>query len=153
MRLAYALVLLAGCDLYFGHHQVEDDQCVPDPNPDISLRDPSTGACNTINFDCTCENPCGIDLPLEPQCNGPCEGLPEGVCVATAGCHAAYQEGGPDRAPATFTGCWDIGPVTPIHGGECGGLDAFTCASHDDCVSMFGTDKYTGCAPEPDATC
>jgi hypothetical protein len=148
MRLAWAaLVLLAGCDLYFGqHHQIEDDCAPPEPIPSISLRDPSTGLCNEVSLDCGC-GPCGIDLPNEPQCGGACDGLPEGVCLASQGCHAAYAGDG------TFADCWGIAPVGANEGGDCAAFDAFTCAIHDDCISVFGTDRFDHCAPEPNAAC
>ena len=73
-----ALVLVGGCDLYFHHDNGEDDICLPatQPTPNISLRDPTTGACDPVHLDCSCGG-CGVDIANTPECNGVCAGLDE----------------------------------------------------------------------------
>ena len=164
MKRAAVLVitLLAGCDLYWSHSG--DDVVCPvygggaEGVPAQDYRDPTTGICNYYDNGgggCTYDsNGCCQYYPsaggaLAPSysgstCDGSCEALGESDCVNTYGCHAEYgqQYAYPDVTDSAgnqvqFLGCWDIQPLTPIEGGQCQGLDAYTCAQHDDCVSIM----------------
>jgi hypothetical protein len=103
---------------------------------DLTYRDPSTGQCQSFGEGCdsTC-GPCPLSdvLPDWGTCNGACESLTETQCLATADCHAAYQDD--SAAHPVFWGCWDM-PATTLHG-SCTNLDAQTCSEHDDCSSLF----------------
>lgn len=164
-RVAVLLVtLLAGCDLY--SHGGDDVVCngggyaVGMGAPEYQVRDPSTGICSYngggggggggCSYDSNgCCQYTPVETPAQPAgsyCSGGCEGLDENTCSTTYGCHAAYASdgapipdgGGSNGTKTTFEGCWDIQPLTPIEGGDCTQLDAWTCAQHDDCVSIFG---------------
>ncbi|HTR56356.1 MAG TPA: hypothetical protein VMJ10_37035 [Kofleriaceae bacterium] len=110
---------------------------------DVELRDPATGQCSAVDPSCTC-GPCPgtAELAVDwAMCNGTCDALDESSCLATPGCHAAYQD---DPTPTpVFWGCWDLPPSGAIEG-SCTGLDAQTCSEHDDCVSI-----YTGPVNQP----
>ena len=103
---------------------------------DLLYRDPSTGQCQSFGQPCdsTC-GPCPLTdvLPDWGTCSGVCESLTESQCLATADCHAAYQDD--SAAHPVFWGCWDM-PSTMLHG-SCANLDAQTCSEHDDCSSLF----------------
>ena len=157
-RAAILLItLLAGCDLYT---HGGDDVCTTNgygaDAPAYQQRDPSTGICTyygggggncTYDSNGCCqyyETPVAVPAPGS-YCSGACEGLDENTCSTTYGCHAAYEETGPypdvvdsSGSQTQFAGCWDIQPLNPIEGGDCTQLDAWTCAQHDDCVSIFG---------------
>lgn len=147
--LSPLLALAAGCNLYFGnHHQVNDDvECgFGDDIASTSTRDPSTGNCQFDPQPCPDDCPCpaedlGAPILAGPSCDGACEGLDESSCLATSGCHAEYL----DVSDGTnsfigFGACWDIQPLPIVEGGGCSGLDAFTCAEHDDCSTLIKQD-------------
>jgi hypothetical protein len=140
-RAAFVLVLITnGC--------VSDNnqRCLEAGNADIadlSYRDPSTGQCESFGQPCdTSCGPCPLSdiLPDWGTCYGACDSLTETQCLATADCHAAYQDD--SAAHPVFWGCWDM-PATTLHG-SCANLDAQTCSEHDDCSSL-----YTGPVNQP----
>jgi hypothetical protein len=160
-----AIILLAGCDLYWDHGDDGDDVVCSGGGeaggggaPEYQQRDPSSGNCVYVddygdggcsydeNGCCTAVPVSEPAMPVEPYCSGACEGLDENTCDTTSGCHAEYENISPPvGAPPgpLFIQCWDIQPLTPIEGGGCTGLDANTCAQHDDCVSvMSGISEY-----------
>jgi hypothetical protein len=164
-RLAVLVVLLAGCDLYWGGQG--DDVCNgttgsgggAEPAP---VRNPDTGQCEYQGgggWECPPCGPCtgaGYDqgAPISinwPACYGTCDALGEQACLSTAGCHAAYL--GPTGAAGGFWGCWDTLPTGGT--GSCTGLDALSCINRDDCVSNYadGGPKFGSCAPEPGHAC
>jgi hypothetical protein len=162
--ITLASVLLAGgCNLYWGGHTSGDDTCVEpaggglgpsDPAQPVQ-RDPNTGACVPVqNEGCPCGEECSPPAEIVTgSCSGPCEDLDETSCLATAGCHAAYTEdtdptplGG--SAGESFLACWDIEPLTPLEGGDCTQNDAYSCAQHDDCVSVLANGEFAVCDPE-----
>ena len=148
MRVTYLLVLLTGC--LFDHEQPPPPcQYALEQAPAEQLRDPATGQCETFGGGPPCDTQCGpcpaqVGAPAQPDwgsCFGPCESLTEQQCLATASCHATYQD---DSAAApVFWGCWDVPPSGAIQG-ACAGLDAQTCSEHDDCASI-----YTGPVNQP----
>jgi hypothetical protein len=134
MKLALAIVSLAGCDLYFGQHCVSSAGA---PGSE-TLRDPSTGDCPTFTLD-SCDPSCGPcplyngpAIPAWPQCNGPCDNLSAAWCAMTASCHAEYSA---VTSPPTFVACWNTNGALPV--GPCTGLDASACAEHHDCASLM----------------
>jgi hypothetical protein len=111
-----------------------------------SLRDPSTGQCTTLGSP-GCDPACGQlcpatgALPDWAACGGPCDSLTEAQCLASATCHAAYQDD--SAAQPVFWGCWGLPPSGPSTG-SCTNLDAQTCSEHPDCTSL-----YTGPVNQP----
>ncbi len=178
-RYAAILLLLAGCDLYFGG----DDQ-PPCANWETGggavapnqLRNPDTGLCESTGGGGGCYayddvngcTPCAYDLASPPSqdwgsCYSKCEGLDEQSCLGASGCIAAYDEN-TDYADApsisTFKGCWATAPSGPIQGGGCWELDAQQCSRHDDCSMYYGygdgippnalvAPTFNRCGPEP----
>lgn len=147
-RIAFAVLLLQGCFL--------DEKPPPCQYAntkggaliaDIQYRDPATGQCQSFGNPYPCDNQCGpcpgyADvLPDWGMCGGACDGLSETQCLATADCHAAYQDD--SAAKPVFWGCWNMPQSGTIHG-ACTGLDAQTCSEHDDCTSL-----YTGPVNQP----
>jgi len=181
-RLACLLILLGGCDLYWGGGN-GDDVCYGGGYDYAAYeqRNPDTGQCETTGPDGCYDycGPCALAGTAEPgttdagtaggapaadynwgMCYGACSGLDESSCLATSGCHAAYlEDGGVDAGGlgTTFWACWDMPPSGPIEGGGCAGLDAQTCSEHDDCVSNFSQatyqTKFDSCAAEPGGSC
>jgi hypothetical protein len=98
---------------------------------DIQYRDPATGQCQSFGNPYPCDNQCGpcpgyADvLPDWGMCGGACDGLSETQCLATADCHATYQDD--SAAKPVFWGCWNMPQSSTIHG-ACTGLDAQTCS-------------------------
>jgi hypothetical protein len=171
----FGVVVLASCDLYFGHP-------VPDALPlgggggnwceDAGGggvggggggggggidRDPTTGDCLS--------GPCVP--PPEPtyaSCVGPCEGLAETACLSTPGCHPTYTEmdvidGLP---PPRFNACWDIAPLPVTEGSAaCAQADAQACSTRDDCASLMAPVSpqdqfdvmFAACQRKPAYTC
>ncbi|RMH41710.1 MAG: hypothetical protein D6689_10485 [Deltaproteobacteria bacterium] len=149
----------AGCGFYFGD---DDDDCnygLDDPSPGASpdmLRNPETGQCEYFGGGYPCDDRCGpcpepagaeadpIAYPSWAICDGYCETLDEVSCWAADGCRAAYVDV-PD-GPA-FYQCWGTDQTGPIRGGDCTGLDAYTCSLHDDCIAVHAADP---CGAEAD---
>nr|MBA3452041.1 hypothetical protein [Deltaproteobacteria bacterium] len=158
-RYAAILLLLAGCDLYFGGD--DEPPCTgygigASPVAPNELRNPQTGQCQSygggggcydyVDGDGRCA-PCAYDVAPQPDwgsCYSTCDGLDESTCLAAPGCIAAYDEN-TDYADApseiSFKGCWATAPSGPIQGGGCWELDAQACSRHDDC-SMYYGDGY-----------
>jgi len=139
MRFVVVAVVLAACT------SSSTEKCAEPGFADTGLRDPATGACQPTTAPCdTACGPCpgtGGEEVDWATCTGACEALTETQCLATTGCHAAYQD---DPTPSpVFWGCWDLPPSGAIEG-TCTGLDAQTCSEHDDCVSI-----YTGPVNQP----
>jgi hypothetical protein len=143
MRAAWLCVLLAACTT----------QTKPPPPcgaggaliADIEYRDPQTGQCQSFGYPCdpACGQACpetgtgavGSQQPDWGMCGGACEGLPEAQCLASASCHAAYQDD-PSALRPVFWGCWEL-PPSGARTGSCSGLDAQTCSEHADCASQY----------------
>lgn len=161
---AMTSVLLTGCDIWFGTHCEEQE-----PTLDaIGLLNPLTGQCEYRGGSgggSICGDYGGGDV-AEPapadlaQCFSECTGLAEEACTATPGCRAAYVSDCPegydcDNTTYTYAACWAVAPSGPVQGGECTGLDAWSCSRHDDCVAMHfpgsGCGDSTGGACPPDA--
>ncbi len=164
--LAVIVLLLPGCDLYFGGgDDIGDDDCVYDTTVGageafIELRDPTTGICQSFGgypCDGVC-GPCGAGAPApDPDwgvCYGACSGLDEQSCMLTGSCYAAYLEDTSiDDAQPTreFWGCWDTAPSGPVQGGQCLNLDAHECSRHDDCKAIYDSSfstSFLSCEPE-----
>ena len=170
------LVVLTGCDLYFGGGGDDDRLQVPAgwrrrAGRELSLRNPQTGLCEGFGGWGGCDGFCGpcpyaaltIALPDWGYCHSACDGLDEQSCQATSGCIAAYDEYAPYAdAPSstTFKGCWAVAQSGPVQGGGCWNLDAQECSRHDDCALYYGYDgdiphdaliapSFTRCGPEP----
>jgi hypothetical protein len=151
-----AFVLLVGLAACSGSPMVCEG--TPATGPIDEERDPQTGTCSVAVDGCGCDpcagacDPCANGQAAElPSCTGPCEGLGESACLATAGCHAAYlQAQGGSAVP--FWGCWDIAPLTPQESSSCSSLDALACMQQDNCTSTYVS--YDGPAPDPSfSTC
>lgn len=176
--LLLGFLALAGCDLYFGNTEKPPPQCgCGADHPYQELRDPQTGECEPWggggcdgDGGCDC---CGLgaDIAAIPDwgsCGGACDALDENTCLATAGCHAEYTgfvcPPNADCAAlwsgVAFWTCSEVPPSGAIEGGGCWGLDAQTCAEHDDCASAYqvpsdtsSTHAFNQCFPEPAAQC
>jgi hypothetical protein len=140
-RLALLLLVVGGCTTDNNQRCLEAGTDIAD----IEYRDPSTGQCQSFgqNCDSSC-GPCPALSDIQPDwgtCAGACESLSETQCLATASCHAAYQDD--SAAHPVFWGCWDMPPSGVLHG-SCANLDAQTCSEHDDCTSL-----YTGPVNQP----
>jgi hypothetical protein len=164
MKRLLLLGLLGGCSLYFGNNNDPPPVCNGQPGGGAiaatNQRDPLTGLCSEVTYPGgTCGDPCaptpcaGADVPAMqpmPECDGPCAGLDEQTCLATPSCHAAYDA--KDNIQA-FDSCWDIAPFAPSEGGDCTQNGAYSCALHDDCVSVMvpgpdGTPSFASCQAE-----
>jgi hypothetical protein len=168
MRLSplVVLVLLGGCNLYFGHNGDDDCFIADDVAPAQELRNPETGQCEGFGGGgWGCDNPCE-PCPLDDvgaaeaqpdwgSCFSDCEWLDEGTCIVTPRCHASYVDfvGEDGTGKRFFQGCWAIAPSGPDPGG-CANLDAYGCSRHDNC-SMVYTDgsKFEQCIPEGGGSC
>jgi hypothetical protein len=162
------VVLLAGCDLYFGNG--DDTVCadygggaVP---PAQELRDPVTGTCvggsNWGGCDDAC-GPCPVYTPDQGTgaeatvadmglCQSLCTGLGEAQCEATPGCYAAFYDDPAADGKRDYGGCWQIAPSGPARG-SCSGLDAYECSRHDNCTMTYarsdtGPSKFIACENE-----
>ena len=170
---AFAVLLLCGCDLYFGGDG-DDAPCVrtgdgAKPSPPLQeVRDPNTGVCTYADGGGGgwCEDECGpcyYDEPAIAQdwgaCYGKCYDLPEASCFDAPGCYAAYIEDPAADGKTTYWGCWDTAPSGPVNDGSCTNLDGYGCSRHDDCIAVYigrsdstntayeGT-KFASCMPE-----
>ena len=136
MRSIAIVVMLAGCNLYLAGSHESPDACVQQGSGSgpASLIDPSTGQCTTIQG-----WPCSTAFPEWPACSGPCNGLDEPSCLATAQCHAAYIDttGGSGSATRAYSACWNMIATQPNPNGACAGLDAETCALQHQCASLM----------------
>jgi hypothetical protein len=156
--LAVLVVLLSGCDLYFGG---DDDPCAyndygggkAEPAVAYELRNPDTGVCEYGGGGGGwCEDRCGACPPAqEPerdwgQCYGHCYGLGELACMNTTDCFAAYLDDPSGDRKVEFWGCWNTAPSGPVRG-SCSNLGAYECSRHDDCKAI-----YTGYADSADST-
>jgi hypothetical protein len=160
--LAVLVILLSGCDLYFGG---DDDPCEYDyatggTKPDIAaqeVRNPETGVCEYGGGGgWGCDDRCGPCPAYEDStpvqdwgaCYGKCYGFGETACMAQTGCYAAYlDDPAADGAPK-FWGCWDTAPSGPIRG-SCTGLGGYECSRHDDCIAVYnGKSDASGTAYE-----
>lgn len=153
------VMLLAGCDLYFGDG--DDTVCAGyEVPPAQSYRDPNTGTCVPGQWGwCSGCEPCatGVDVggadPDRGLCESNCTGLDQSTCEATAGCYAAFNEQeGLDGYG--FEGCWQVAPSGPVKG-SCEGLDAQQCSRHDNCAIVYTSaddfnKRFAYCMNEPD---
>ncbi len=148
MRSIVAVVLVAGCNLYFGSSPPDPDAgtCAGEGSGSSgeNLRDPSTGQCTLFPACAPCQVCNTVDIPAWPQCLGPCDGLAEQACLANAACHAAYV----DAAGGPFLGCWNVGPGSQP-AASCNGLDAATCAAQHACASLLADGSFTRCVATP----
>jgi hypothetical protein len=162
------LVVLGGCDLYFGGGDDEPpcyDYGYDDSKPDIAadqLRDPYSGQCSYFGGNYPCDDACGpcpaIGVAPNPDwgsCYSICEGLTESSCKTTTGCYAAYLDDPTADGKRDFYGCWQTAPSGPIHG-TCTGNDAYECSRHDDCSAVYSdltldaepAFQFLSCVPE-----
>lgn len=154
MRIVALLALVSGCALYW-------NDPTPPPEPPIctqaggggaglQYRNPQTGECMYIDND-----PCGTGSATGtfvdwPACMGPCDQLKEADCLAESGCHAAYVDFG---TTSSFVACWNPPALGIRNDGACSGLDAYTCADHDNCSSLFAKGQFYKCLAEPGGVC
>jgi hypothetical protein len=148
--LAVLVVLLSGCDLYFGG---DDDPCAygqaGGAKPDIAaqeLRNPETGVCEYGGGGggWGCDDRCGACPPYEDQqpvqdwgaCYGSCYGLAESACFTASGCYAAYLDDPAADGKPQFWGCWNTAPSGPVRG-SCTSLSGYECSRHDDCIAVY----------------
>lgn len=169
--LALLLALPTGCALYLPGG--DDDTCPPGGVliSATSLRDPSTGTCQSFpdGVPCGCNQICAAPQakPDWATCSGACDNLDETTCQATAGCRAAYTEstatpGSGTQTAFQFRGCWGTAPSGPVEGGDCTTLDAQRCSLHDDCAAVYidrlnsanqvTSTSFGQCIPEPPPT-
>ena len=166
-RLVVLSLLLTGCGLYWGNNNGEDDVCaVAAPDVQSQNRDPFDGQCITTDGGggggCGClpcpPPPGGMGSLAWASCSGVCDNLGESDCLATASCHAEYTAPADttqqNTSPAQFTACWDT-ISSYVSTGACAGLDAQTCATHDNCASLMtntndgeGDLEFTSCIEE-----
>jgi hypothetical protein len=150
LGLAFAIAVTAGgCTLDFGGDDNPpcDDTLAGDgrdelgaPLPD--LLNPETLQCETYwgGEPCSCGNPCPPeDVPSWAYC-GTCTGIDEATCLEASGCRAVYDNAcytgsGECTALVPFIGCYGVDQTGPIQG-SCGGLDAWECSRHDDCLAL-----------------
>ena len=166
--VAFAVVLLCGCDLYFGGG--DDEPCPPYGRdglaPAQELRNPNTGQCEYYGGNYPCDGvcgPCEYDDPgvgASPNwgaCYGHCSGLDEGTCFITAGCYAAYLEDPAADGKRDFWGCWNTVADFSVPSTGCYNLDAQQCSQNDTCIAVYaGFDQKTAfqsCEPEPPTYC
>ena len=158
MRFSLAvLAVVGGCDMYWNSGPGgEDDICVPTHVAPQELRDTFTGACEEVSgcSGCGCEEGGGAAREL-PACSGPCTGLGENTCTATAGCHAVYDA---DKTGQHYVACWEPMPFDEHHDGVCSGLDDWSCAAQDNCASVMGPDagnqtRFDHCIAESGGLC
>jgi hypothetical protein len=139
----------AACTIYWG-----DDDCDYEAYPtDVAgTVDPYTNQCVFYGGG---GGSCGDDgwggaaepAPNGAVCPGACDALAERDCAATAGCRTTYTSEWcdpstdgpcPDQA---FNHCWGVHPYGVV-AGECWGLDAYSCASRDDCSAVYSFGYY-----------
>ncbi len=139
--LAALLALPAGCTVYWGEDD-DDDDCAEIAR--LGLRDPQSGVCE--GFGSSCDDPrVGAPEPAEARdwatCPGPCEGLDEASCLADVACRAAYTECPPNarcEAPWNFHECWGLAPSGPDDSRvACSALDAHACSRRNDCEAHY----------------
>jgi len=151
----------AGCFLYGS----DDDDCVYGGGggiADYELRNPDTGLCEWFGGSVDGDECMGyadmeqVPYPDWGECYGYCAGLDETTCLAASGCRAAYVylcAEGEICAGLEYFGCWSTAPSGPIQGGDCMGLDAYTCSQHDDCVARHWAAGGAAGAPCADGSC
>src|SRR5438876_11656785 len=97
MRAILIIVVLAGCT----DHKKPVCNYEQPGIADVEYRDPQTGQCQSFGSTYPCDPACGqlcpetatdVALPDWGTCYGACEGLTETQCLASASCHAAYQD-------------------------------------------------------------
>ncbi|HVK87572.1 MAG TPA: hypothetical protein VM513_25820 [Kofleriaceae bacterium] len=172
-RLLPLLLVLAGCDVYFGDGG-DDVMCGGtrvEGYPSYQLRDPTTGTCEEWGGGSYCDSSCGECPPIanEPypawgECYSDCTGLAEEACLASSGCQAAYAEDAriaDAPSSAWFTGCWAVAPQTYPPSTSCWEKDAYACAQDDTCAAYYTaadggfamdapvSTQFSRCAPEP----
>jgi hypothetical protein len=162
--LAVLVVLLSGCDLYFGGGD-DSPPCLATGGAerDDGQRDPYTGECQW-NYGCIDSCDCAYDdtkavPPLADwgACYSQCSNLDEQTCFGAAGCYAAYIDN-PAADGRQFWGCWQTAPSGPIRG-QCANLDAYSCSRHDDCSAVYASSvnsndtKFASCEPEQATFC
>src|SRR6185295_9764913 len=121
--LAVFILLLSGCDMYFGGGGDDDDVCNYGTGggaaePAYQVRDPYTGVCQYAGGGGDwCDNPCepcpantGAANPDWGMCYGKCSGLDESSCYNATGCYAAYLDDPAADGKREFWGCWQTGP-------------------------------------------
>lgn len=182
-----ALFLLSAapaCGFYFGGD--DDDPCAnvdfggaqdQAPAAEIGLVNPETGQCEYFGDGTVppfpCDSQCGpcpgttepgvaVPTPTWGFCESFCTGLDEATCLATAGCRGAYVDDGSNGL--VYDQCFMTDQTGPIQG-DCTGLDAFSCSSHDDCIAVHTNacadnadglvptclGLFASCAAEPNA--
>jgi len=162
--------LVPACNLYFGGGDDQPDAWICNEPATQSLRDPQSGQCETWGGGCVGELGPTTDIPFPDwaACYGPCDGLDQQTCEATAACRAIFVDTCPvcdalvPIQTTSYAGCWGTAPSGPVEGGDCYGLDAQECSRHDDCVAVHtgtgqiasdgtwsGTiDQFEYCQPE-----
>jgi hypothetical protein len=171
LLLAFALLPLTACTVYFGgdddaDDDIGDDDCYygaddePEPIAPIRLLDPATLQCTDFGYD-GCPDTCGgacEEVPPQPSwgyCESECSYLDEGTCLTTPRCRAVYDYScytgdGPCTAEVPYMGCFQTDFSGPV-GGDCLELDAWSCSTRDDCVALhdFNFDGwFTQCRAE-----
>ena len=160
--LAVLVLLLSGCDLYFGGGDDDvDPPCLGTGRDyqDQGQRDPLTGTCQ---WNYPCEDGCSCagaegDTKAVPEadwgaCYSQCSDLDVLSCFSTAGCFAAYIDN-PAADGRQYWGCWQTAPSGPAQG-QCLGLDAYGCSRHDNCIAVYASTvhssatKFEACEPE-----
>ena len=117
----------------------------PHPCPAIAPapeRNPATGECEIRDgWACDQSGPSMEQAPLgEPwaACYSACEELSDAACQETSGCQMAHfdPDGGYDLLGESPLACWAVIPGTSVTG-DCFGLDAWSCATRDDCRPVY----------------
>jgi hypothetical protein len=162
--LVVCVVVLGGCDLYFGGG--DDAPCYGEGEVDgyYEYRDPATNTCSGYGgpyCDGSC-GPCPQAVPPLPDlalCTSQCTGLAEATCRDTSGCYAYYYDDPAADGKRVFEGCAATAPSGPVQG-MCEGLDAHECSRHDDCSIVYATfgantygSKFLACVTETQAYC
>lgn len=110
------------------------------PNPFVTLRNPETLACVLRQAPGPACPLIGA-LPPWPVCKHPCEAIrDEAACVAAAGCRVIREDCDQfdDRCAreGPFLGCYPVSTEVAA-AGDCAGLDAFACATREDCGGQY----------------
>jgi hypothetical protein len=137
----------AACTIYWG-----DDDCDYEAyptEPQSGYVDPYTNQCQYAYYPPTCgggyeDRP--LAQPAGATCPGPCDYLTEAQCHDAAECRITYTGDACDPSTGScleqeFNHCWGIygEPPTP---GDCRSLDAYGCASRNDCSAVYSYGYY-----------
>jgi hypothetical protein len=95
------------------------------------MRNPDTGQCQTFDEGDPCGPPHGVVLPNWAPCSSACLGRDQPTCEATGGCQV-------EMLGDSYWGCFPVEPNGTVPPPSCVNADAYTCASNDACIAVYG---------------